>query len=71
MATEEELPAPHDHWIDQPQGVSFIAWLAINQARQLYALWGTDQFWRWVRHELPGHNFARWWRKYKEHIEVE
>jgi hypothetical protein len=68
---EEELEVPHEYWIERPSGVSFMAWLAINQARHLCALWGTDLFCQWVRQELPGHNFARWWQKYGEYFGVE
>ena len=68
MSEEPEVPAPHDYWIDRPPGLAFMAWLAINQARHLIALWGSDLFWQWVREELPGHNFARWWRKYAAYI---
>jgi hypothetical protein len=65
---EEELEIPHEYWLDRPDGMSLTAWLAINQARQLSALWGTNTFRRWVRQELPGHNFARWWQKYGHYI---
>lgn len=71
MEEEFNLPAPHDYWIDRPDGVPFMAWLAINQVRHLCAIWGEEELWKWVRTQLPGHNFARWWRKYGPLVRVE
>lgn len=71
---EEPVLEAGDYWIDRPEGLPFMAWLGVNQARQLCALWGKETFLQWVREELcdgKGGNYARWWRKYRRYIEME